>query len=424
MSDDNKQTVNTIPTTLPKPMIATSDGIKMQPEDPNEKENVLPMPVAFGDDEELEEETKNNNPINEPPLQLGIPVVETVVESQPQSVVTETVPNKLTSNTEVNSTVTATQSQNNSEGIKTDQQHKIIKNSDIPHLNTEPEPKKPDPINIQTKESPQVIINDPAPITTPTTTQTMEPIVTPEVTTNQSEQLSNTPVEINTLVHTAENNLQTQTEKPVILTQTPVQVVENPESNSPKKSGKLSNLIIAIIASIVGILVLIGGVYAAKYFIDKSNKENKQPPTSGQTTPIPPPTTPKPTPVPTPEPEIDLSTLKVKVLNGSGIKGEASRASSMLKDMGFEDIKVGNADNFEYIETEISYKPDYENLIEKISQEADGKYDIVKGEELKETNKYDLIITLGDNSNKKDDNDQEEQTTKDNDTVSTDEDEV
>lgn len=76
------------------------------------------------------------------------------------------------------------------------------------------------------------------------------------------------------------------------------------------------------------------------------------------------PTTPPPTPTPTPS--FTREELKIKILNGSGTKGKASVVKDILKDKKYLEIVTGNADNFDYIITEIQVKktkPDAQNYI-------------------------------------------------------------
>lgn len=72
------------------------------------------------------------------------------------------------------------------------------------------------------------------------------------------------------------------------------------------------------------------------------------------------------TPTPTPAPQIKKDELKIKVLNGSGIRGQASKLSSYLKEKGYKDIVTGNADEFDYETTIVKVKKDsYKNIILK-----------------------------------------------------------
>jgi len=87
--------------------------------------------------------------------------------------------------------------------------------------------------------------------------------------------------------------------------------------------------------------------------------------------------TPSSTNTPTPKPTInpvdtqsglDRSELSVTVQNGSGEAGAASKGSDTLKNLGYNVVGTGNADNFEYQNVSIqvkSAKTDYLNLLKK-----------------------------------------------------------
>lgn len=101
----------------------------------------------------------------------------------------------------------------------------------------------------------------------------------------------------------------------------------------------------------------------------------------------------KETPTPQPE-EVKLSDLKVLILNGSGIKGEAGKVEELLKKAGFEKTETGNADSYNYQDTSVFLKeglPD--SVYEKISQSL-ASYSLKK-ENLETNSAYDIKIIVG-----------------------------
>lgn len=62
------------------------------------------------------------------------------------------------------------------------------------------------------------------------------------------------------------------------------------------------------------------------------------------------------TPTLTPMAEVDREEFEIKVLNGSGISGEAGRVRELLEEAGFIVTSAGNADKFDYKETMIEVK--------------------------------------------------------------------
>jgi len=66
------------------------------------------------------------------------------------------------------------------------------------------------------------------------------------------------------------------------------------------------------------------------------------------------------TPTPTATPRVDLEKHSVKILNGSGIAGEAGKASDLLGKAGFKVASTGNASNYNYTKTIIQTKSSVE----------------------------------------------------------------
>lgn len=99
----------------------------------------------------------------------------------------------------------------------------------------------------------------------------------------------------------------------------------------------------------------------------------------------------------TPKPEeIKISDLKVLILNGSGIKGEAGKVEALLKEAGFEKTETGNADSYDYKDTTIFVKPTIsDSIYEKISNSLAG-YSLKKAE-LEPSSGYDIKIIVGKN---------------------------
>lgn len=83
------------------------------------------------------------------------------------------------------------------------------------------------------------------------------------------------------------------------------------------------------------------------YFLTKSTNS---PASTNQVSPTP---LISPTVEPTPAP-VSLESLKIEILNGSGVPGEAGRVETLLKAAGFGDAQTGNADSYDYETTEIN----------------------------------------------------------------------
>jgi hypothetical protein len=104
------------------------------------------------------------------------------------------------------------------------------------------------------------------------------------------------------------------------------------------------------------------------------------------------PTVPEPSPLPTPR----VSDFSIQVLNGAGIPGEASRAASLLTAAGFSKITTGNAEKFNFVETEIAAKANVsENFLRKIENLLSKTYVLAKTKSLSSSSAFDVVITIG-----------------------------
>ncbi|BCX14885.1 MAG: hypothetical protein KatS3mg088_568 [Patescibacteria group bacterium] len=101
----------------------------------------------------------------------------------------------------------------------------------------------------------------------------------------------------------------------------------------------------------------------------------------------------------TPKPEeTKISDLKVLILNGSGIKGEAGKVEALLKEAGFEKTETGNADSYDYKDTNIFIKPNInDSVYEKIIDILEG-YSLKKAD-LETSSGYDIKIIVGKTKN-------------------------
>ncbi len=67
-------------------------------------------------------------------------------------------------------------------------------------------------------------------------------------------------------------------------------------------------------------------------------------------------------PLPTPTPNFKKEEVKIKILNGSGVKGKATEIKEILRKKGYVEILTDNAENFDYKITEIQVKKDRAQL--------------------------------------------------------------
>ncbi len=129
----------------------------------------------------------------------------------------------------------------------------------------------------------------------------------------------------------------------------------------PEKKFPLKTIVIVVIL----ILLLGGVVFGAVQVYQKAVKKQ------AEATPSPSPL-PQETTLPSPEISPGLEStesatpsaeeeeskredLKVKVLNGGGVAGAAGKVATALEKLGYENVRTGNADNFDYEKSEITY---------------------------------------------------------------------
>jgi len=91
--------------------------------------------------------------------------------------------------------------------------------------------------------------------------------------------------------------------------------------------------------------------------------------------------------------QLDRANIVLKVLNGSGSKGIASKMSKLLESEGFKIASMGNADTFSYEITMIKYKKDNEEEAIFINQLLGG-YSKIKEDKIQEE---DIIVIVGEN---------------------------
>lgn len=104
-------------------------------------------------------------------------------------------------------------------------------------------------------------------------------------------------------------------------------------------------------------------------------------------------------PMPTEEPTVNKEELKVKILNGSGVVGEATKVKTLLEGADFVVDSTGNADNYDYSTTEIQVKSTVPSSItNEISELMETDY-TVDTAELDESEDVDIVVIIGTRKN-------------------------
>ncbi len=138
---------------------------------------------------------------------------------------------------------------------------------------------------------------------------------------------------------------------------------------TPPQSNKNWKWLIVLIL----FLVVIGGV---TFFVFKSSRststleESPTPNTSSLTNLA----TPEPTNTPSSSPS-DKTQVKIKVLNGTGISGEAGLLSDKLKSLGYTNLTTGNASKQIATDTQVTFSQNVaQDVIAEITSTLKGMY--------------------------------------------------
>lgn len=105
--------------------------------------------------------------------------------------------------------------------------------------------------------------------------------------------------------------------------------------------------------------------------------------------------TPEPTETPEPTPSIKREDIKVKILNGSGVKGKASEIKEALQDAGYTDVITGNADNFDYETSEIQIKEDKIDAFMLLKKDLEDFATLKEAATLDEEDTADAVFIFG-----------------------------
>lgn len=94
--------------------------------------------------------------------------------------------------------------------------------------------------------------------------------------------------------------------------------------------------------------------------------------------------------------EVDRAKPAVRVLNGSGVVGLATSVKDMLENLGWRVANIGNADSYDYEQTEVRLKEDFNSYQEALVKDLSDKYSVkVSSATLSSTDSADIEIIVG-----------------------------
>lgn len=167
-------------------------------------------------------------------------------------------------------------------------------------------------------------------------------------------------------------------------------VTEGPDYEVLNISHNVSSKISKRAGIVMGIIILLvlatAGIWATTQLNYLKDDEKTK-----LTAPVEPTATITPTTLPTPTPP----PVKVIILNGSGIKGEADRLKEKLEANEKWNIETGNADSFNYKGISVYYqKPEHKDVASELLAGAGGVGVATNGE-LPQKNGSDIVIVIG-----------------------------
>lgn len=160
--------------------------------------------------------------------------------------------------------------------------------------------------------------------------------------------------------------------------------LDTPTFISQPRSGGRKRIISIILVVVGGLLIIGGGVF---FFTRGQGEVNMVSPS---------PTPSEELPSPSPEPELKREDLKLQVLNGTGKAGEAGKAKAFLEGLGYANVEVGNADSFDYRQTEIRIKASKEAYSGLLEGDLSGEYELARSTKtLSEDSEFDAVVVIG-----------------------------
>ena len=126
-------------------------------------------------------------------------------------------------------------------------------------------------------------------------------------------------------------------------------VIEEPQIKEDIKEESSFNILWILIPGMLLLGLLIGGIFAYVFGIQKISDTTKPQNITVEPTEM-------PTIKPTASPSANLAKYKIKILNGSGIKGEAGKVQTLVEVAGFTVLSTGNAATYDYTKTQITLK--------------------------------------------------------------------
>lgn len=167
--------------------------------------------------------------------------------------------------------------------------------------------------------------------------------------------------------------------------------VSFPTVGQPQKSGGAKTLLV------VGILVLVGilGFVIYKSATNKNGALAEPTPFENQIIGENTVATPTSTPTSTTKPA-DKSKVSIQIQNGTGITGEAAYLQTQLKDLGYTNVKVGNAGDQVATSTTVTFSKSLsQDVVTELTQKLNALYQSVTVKTTATLSDFDVVVVTG-----------------------------
>jgi len=147
---------------------------------------------------------------------------------------------------------------------------------------------------------------------------------------------------------------------------------------------------------IIGLILLAGGGLFF-YFSQQNSSDIKSPAIDADdAVDLPLQVSPTPTAVPTINPNLDRAGVLIQVLNGSGVANLAGQVKITLENLGYKNVKIGNADSFDYQLSLIQVKEESKDYAWLLRKDLGKDYQFEPEDEiLPDSSPYDLVVIIG-----------------------------
>lgn len=183
-------------------------------------------------------------------------------------------------------------------------------------------------------------------------------------------------------------------------------IISSPASSKPMNpiDSEKNTKSIPYLKEAVLFLIIFSIVFLALYLVlqGKTDTGMSLPSLFAQATPTPLPTataTPVP-PSPTPTVAIVRAEVKVRILNGTGVRGQAAGVNKVLTTKGYPEVTLGNAANFDFTVSEVNIKKSKVAMLKgTVTEDIKDSVAAPKFGELADTDTVDVEIILGKDAN-------------------------